>query len=85
MRKTRSVPEGPKPDRLQVSLTGQGGTLLLRRGRILNVFSGDVYHADVLILGREIVAVGDGYFTADRVIDCAGKVILPGLDRKSVV
>jgi len=78
MRRTRSVPEAPKPDRLQVSLTGQGGTLLLRRGRMLNVFSGDVYHADVLILGREIVAVGEGYFTADRVIDCTGKVILPG-------
>lgn len=78
MRKTRSVSQAPKPDRLQVSLTGQGGTLLLRRGRVLNVFSGDVHHADVLVLGREIVAVGDGHFTAERVIDCAGKVILPG-------
>ena len=78
MRKPRSVPEAAKPDRLQVSLTGQGGTLLLRRGRILNVFSGDVYQADILILGKEIVAVGDGYFTADRVIDCAGRIILPG-------
>jgi len=79
MRKSRNAPEKAKPDRLQVSLTGQGGSLLLRHGRVLNVFSGDVHHADVLILGREIVAVGDGSFTADRVIDCTGKVILPGL------
>jgi adenine deaminase len=78
MRKPRSSPPKPQVSRIQVSLTGQGGSLLLRRGRILDVFSGDVHPADILILGKEIAAVGDGYYRADKVIDCSGKVILPG-------
>jgi adenine deaminase len=78
MRKARRSAEASRASRIQVSLTGQGGTLLLRRGRILNVFSGEVHPADVLLLGGEIVAVGDGYYQADKVIDCSGKVILPG-------
>lgn len=78
MRKPRNSPPKPQASHVQVSLTGQGGSLLLRRGRILDVFSGDVHPADILILGREIVAVGDGFYRADRVVDCTGKVILPG-------
>jgi adenine deaminase len=66
-------------DRLSVALTGQGGSLLLKNGRVVNVFSGEVHPADVLVLDDEIVSVGEEYPGAEQVIDCAGRVILPGL------
>lgn len=64
--------------RLAVTLTGKGGTLLLQGGRILNVFSGEVYPADVLIADHQIAAVGEPCADAEQVIDCTAKIILPG-------
>lgn len=78
MRRRKASESAAGPDRLQVSLTGKGGSLLLRGGRVLNVFSGEVYSADVLVLGKEIVSIGENYRDARRVVDCAGKIILPG-------
>jgi adenine deaminase len=64
---------------IEVSRTGQGGTLLLRNGHVVNVFSAEVIQADVLVLDDQIVSVGQEYAGADRVLDCTGQVILPGL------
>ncbi|MEO0108122.1 MAG: amidohydrolase family protein, partial [candidate division WOR-3 bacterium] len=51
----------------------------MRGGRIANVFSGEVYPADVLILDDEIVSVGESYDQAQETIDCTGLTIVPGL------
>jgi adenine deaminase len=45
---------------------------------VLNVFSGEVYPADVLILDDRIVSVGETYSGAEQVLDCSDRIILPG-------
>lgn len=54
------------------------GSLLLRRGRLVNVYSAEVYEADVLLAGRLIAGIGSG-FTAEQTLDLAGYTLLPGL------
>src|SRR5690606_37721266 len=54
------------------------GSLLLRGGRLVNVFTGEIYRTDVLLSGRLVAAVGDGY-RAEQVVDVAGSYIIPGL------
>jgi len=56
------------------------GSLLLRGGRVINVFSNEILTADVLIAGRLVAAVGpDLGADADEVIDLAGAHLAPGL------
>lgn len=54
------------------------GTLLLRRANLLNVLSGEQYLTDILLAGRLIAAVGEGY-AAEQEIDLAGRPVCPGL------
>jgi dihydropyrimidinase len=50
---------------------------LLRRGRV--VTAGDDFVADVLVDGERVAAVGESLdATADRVLDAAGRYVLPG-------
>lgn len=51
---------------------------LLRGGRVLNVFTGEVYPADVLVGGGLVLAVGAGAAGAPDVADLDGAVVLPG-------
>jgi len=51
--------------------------LLLRGGQIVNVFTGEIYPADVAIVEDRIAGVGQGYAAA-RVMDVAGQFICPG-------
>jgi len=51
--------------------------LLLKGGRVVDVFTGDIFDADVAVLGGHIVGVGSGY-SGPRVLDCRGKFISPG-------
>jgi adenine deaminase len=51
--------------------------ILLTNGRIINVYSGEIYQADVVIAANQIVAVGAGY-EAREVIDLKGSYISPG-------
>lgn len=56
------------------------GDLLLRGGRVLNVFSGRIEHADVLLAGSLIAAVGPfADAAAERVVDVDGAYLAPGL------
>jgi adenine deaminase len=56
------------------------GDLLLRGGRLLNVFDGSIERADVLIAGPLVAAVGDlGDASAERVEDLDGAYLAPGL------
>src|SRR5882724_12466517 len=52
--------------------------LLLRNARIVNVFSGEIEHADVAIAGGLIAGVGVGY-SARETVDLNGAYVAPGL------
>ncbi len=51
--------------------------ILLKNGRLINVYTGDIYLADVAIAGNQIVGVGTGYH-AHETIDLNGDYICPG-------
>ncbi len=55
------------------------GDLLFRNGKVVNVFSGEVLQADVIIAGDTVAAVGKGYLHAQKVVDLQGAYLLPGL------
>ena len=56
------------------------GDLLLRGGRVINVCSGCIERADVLVAGPLVAAVGDlGDVDAHHVIDVTGCWLAPGL------
>lgn len=58
------------------------GTLHLRGGRVVNVFTSEILEADVLVAGRLVAAVlpvvPAHYPPADDVVDLAGSVVRPG-------
>lgn len=47
-------------------------------GKIVNVFSGEIFTADLAVSDGVIVGIGTGY-TAEAVIDVTGKTLIPGL------
>ncbi|HRT26997.1 MAG TPA: amidohydrolase family protein, partial [Syntrophales bacterium] len=51
--------------------------LVLKGGRVVDVFAGEILDADVAVLGGHIVGVGNDY-SGPCVIDCRGKFITPG-------
>lgn len=53
--------------------------LLLKNGKIVNVFTGEIEEANVLIKNKKIVGVG-AYLDeeADEVVDISGKYVCPG-------
>ena len=58
--------------------SGEGvADLLIRNGRVVNVFSGQIEKKDVAIFGGVIVGFGD--YQAERVIDVKGDFLCPGL------
>ncbi|WP_334137133.1 amidohydrolase family protein, partial [Muricomes intestini] len=50
--------------------------LVLKNGKVLNVFTEEIYAADVAITGNTIVGVGN--YKGEQEIDCTGKYIVPG-------
>jgi imidazolonepropionase-like amidohydrolase len=57
-------------------LTSTDG-VLLAGGAVLDVRSGEVTEADVVVAGERIVAVGRG-LDADEAVDCSGCLLVPG-------
>ena len=51
--------------------------LLLKNGRVVNVFTGEVLQADVAVAGGLIVGVGEDY-EAHETIDLGGRIVCPG-------
>jgi imidazolonepropionase-like amidohydrolase len=51
--------------------------LLLAAGSVLDVASGEISAADVVLEGDRIVAIGNG-LDADAAVDCSGGLLLPG-------
>jgi adenine deaminase len=51
--------------------------ILLKNARVVNVYTGEIYPADIALAHSRIVGVGSGY-TADQVIDVGGRYVCPG-------
>ena len=69
-------------DDLKQLLTAARGNapadLVLRGGRVVNVFTGQIESVEIAILGEKITSVGNGYH-AKKYIDLDGAYIAPGL------
>lgn len=52
--------------------------LVLRNARVVNVYSGEIYPADVAIFGARVAGIGSGY-EAQRELDLKGSYLAPGL------
>ncbi len=63
--------------RIRLARGQEPADLLLKGGRLINVFTGDIYEADIAIHGSFIVGIGEGY-TAREVIDLKGRFVAPG-------
>ncbi len=64
-------------DRIRIA-SGEGkADLLIRNGRVVNVFSGEIEKKDVAIFGGVIVGFGD--YPAREIIDVKGDFLCPGL------
>jgi len=51
--------------------------ILLKNARVVNVYTGEIYPADLALAHSRIVGVGTGY-TAQEVIDMDGRYVCPG-------
>ncbi len=51
--------------------------ILLKNGRLINVYSGEIYPADIAIAHSRIVGLGEGY-TARETYDLKGRFVCPG-------
>src|SRR4051812_8944482 len=65
-------------DLLAVARGDTPADLLLKSGRIVNVFSGEIEAADIAIVGDRIAGVGPGYHGKSH-IDLDGAFVAPGL------
>lgn len=64
-------------DRIAVARGLKKADLVLKGGRIVNVHSGEIYHADVAIYRGKIA--GLGRYEGKKTIDVSNKFVLPGL------
>jgi adenine deaminase len=67
---------------VDVALGRSPADLVIRGGNLVNVFTEEIYPADVAICGPKIAAVGDvtgQTGPATRVVDAAGSFLVPGL------
>ena len=65
-------------DLLAVARGDKPADLLLRGGRLVNVFSGTIEEADIALHGERIAGIGPGY-RARKTVDLNGAYIAPGL------
>jgi adenine deaminase len=65
--------------RVRVALGREAGDLLLTGGRVVNVFTGAVETADVVIADGVVAGVGPYEWTARETIDVTGRFVVPGL------
>ncbi len=67
---------------VDVALGRSPADLVIRGGNLVNVFTEEIYPADVAVRGSKIAAVGDvsgQTGPATRVVDAAGSFLVPGL------
>jgi adenine deaminase len=64
-------------ERIRIA-SGEGkADLLIRNGRVINVFSGEIEKKDVAISGGVVIGFGD--YRAKKIIDVKGNFLCPGL------
>jgi len=64
---------------MEVAQGERPADLIVRNGKLLNVFTREIYQADVAVFGGRFAAVGDlSHHKASREIDATGMYILPG-------
>jgi adenine deaminase len=63
---------------LPIARGDEPADLVLRNGRVINVFTGEIVEADVAIAGDTVVGVGPGY-EAREAMDLGGRYVCPGL------
>ena len=63
---------------LAVARGDRPADILIKNARVVNVFTGEVYPADVAVAGAWIAGVGAGY-AGRREVDLAGRYLVPGL------
>ena len=51
--------------------------ILLKNARVVNVYTGEIYPADIALAHSRIVGIGEGY-AAQEVIDVGGRYVCPG-------
>jgi adenine deaminase len=67
---------------LPIARGDEPADLVLRNGRVINVFTGEIIEADVAIAGDRIVGVGPDYaasLTVRQEMDLGGRYVCPGL------
>jgi adenine deaminase len=72
----------PDLELVDVALGRSPADLLIRGGSLVNVFTEEIYPADVAVAGSKIAAVGDVSGQAGpgtRVVDASGSFLVPGL------
>jgi adenine deaminase len=65
-------------DFVKITRGDEAADLVLRNGRVINVYTGEIVDADVAIAGDRFVGIGPGY-EAETEIDLAGRTVCPGL------
>jgi len=66
--------------RIQVARGKQAADLVFRNGRVVNVFSNEVYEADVAVHHGRVVGIGPrGAYSGIREVDLGGQYLAPGL------
>jgi len=63
--------------RLAVARGDQPADLLIRGGRVLSVFTGELLEADVAVAGERVAGVGR-YEDGEKTVDASGLFLLPG-------
>lgn len=70
-----------RPDLIAVARGDSPADLLIRNGRVVNLFSGEIEETDIAIAGDRIAGLGRDYSAAETTasIDAHGAYIVPGL------
>jgi adenine deaminase len=71
-----------RKDLIDVAMGKMPATLIIQGGRLVNVYTKEIYPADVAIYGDRIAAVGDVKYTKGKrtkTINAEGKYLTPGL------
>lgn len=64
-------------ERVAVSDGREKADLIIKNGRIVNVFSGEIMEGDIAIKNGYIAGIGD-FSEAEQIMDAAGEFIVPG-------
>ena len=71
------MPDVQLPDLIAVAAGRKPADVILRNGRVVNVFSHEIQEADVALVGDRIAGIGS--YEGRKVVDLKGRYVCPGL------